>query len=735
MGQFAIEWLQALWMVLVESGPYLLVGFVIAGILSILVPAAWIARRLGGDDVKSVATAALIGVPVPLCSCSVIPTAMQLRRSGASRGATTSFLISTPETGVDSIGATWALMDPLMTVVRPVAAFMTAFASGVAVNLFGKDGDASEARPLEAASLDASPASEESELTDTEAEGGSCCSHTEPEPAPPTSCHSEEEHSVHAAAAGEETSLVRRVLNYAFGTLLDDLTPWFLIGFAISGLIVVAVPDGFFAGTLFSGWTAMLAMLIAGMPLYVCATASTPIAAAMMAKGLEPGAALVFLLAGPATNVATILVVRDLLGKRALWIYLASIAVMSLLIGSIVNALYPAFGLDPTAMDVTPGAMEHGVIATVSGVVLAGLLLRSAWRLSLGARFGRWLRKVGAPIGLDLTSWPAKVAATLFVGACLASTSVTGVAPGETVFVERFGRIVAERSDPGLVTHLPWPLRRITRVETGTIRTVEFGVATPAPADLDVVAMRARRTELNRARAESEMMTGDERLVSIKYAVQYRVTNARRWAFGASDPEALFARTCQESIRRSTATRSVQEILIEDDGEFAPEIERRLRERLRTLKIGAELVSVQLLNVHAPNSVHTDYRAVASALVDKETQQIIATRRGALTVSKARIAAAQEVRDAMTAKELSSATANGMASAFSALNAADRESGGVVRVLVTLEAMRRAFANNGDGRTIVAVPSPNIEVIRTSGAPSEAARQRSERAAAETEKR
>ena len=126
-------------MILVESGPYLLVGFIIAGVLSVVVPATWIARKLGGNDVRSVATAAIIGVPVPLCSCSVIPTATQLRRSGASRGATTSFLISTPETGVDSIGATWALMDPLMTVVRPIAAFLTAFASGIAVNLLGQE--------------------------------------------------------------------------------------------------------------------------------------------------------------------------------------------------------------------------------------------------------------------------------------------------------------------------------------------------------------------------------------------------------------------------------------------------------------------------------------------------------------------------------------------------------------------------------------------------------------------
>ena len=180
-------WLEAIWMVLAESGPYLLVGFAIAGFLAVFVPTRWVARRLGGDDARSVATAALIGVPVPLCSCSVIPTATQLRRSGASRGATTSFLISTPETGVDSIGATWALMDPLMTVVRPVAAFITAFSSGIAVNLLGGEGPG-------AAEPGIAPPSSEAD-GEVDAAGGSCCSHEPAPPPPPTtgSCCSHEE--------------------------------------------------------------------------------------------------------------------------------------------------------------------------------------------------------------------------------------------------------------------------------------------------------------------------------------------------------------------------------------------------------------------------------------------------------------------------------------------------------------------------------------------------------------
>ena len=140
MTAFALEWLEAIWVILVESGPYLLAGFLIAGALKVVIPERWIYRNLGQDNTRSVFLASLFGVPIPLCSCSVIPTAMSLKRSGASKGATTSFLISTPETGVDSIGVTYALMDPIMTIVRPFSALLTAFVSGSLVNRIVKRG-------------------------------------------------------------------------------------------------------------------------------------------------------------------------------------------------------------------------------------------------------------------------------------------------------------------------------------------------------------------------------------------------------------------------------------------------------------------------------------------------------------------------------------------------------------------------------------------------------------------
>jgi len=695
MTEMLTEWFEAIWMVLAESGPYLLVGFTIAGFLAVFVPTRWVARRLGGDDTRSVATAALIGVPVPLCSCSVIPTATQLRRSGASRGATTSFLISTPETGVDSIGATWALMDPLMTVIRPLAAFITAFASGVTVNLFGGEG----------------PGVEEPGVAAPEPEGGSCCSHAD-DAAPAHEGHDHEHDHEHDVDEGG--SVFSRAMRYAFGTLLDDLTPWFIIGFAISATIVVAVPDGFFDGTLFTGWTAMLAMLVAGVPLYVCATASTPIAAAMMAKGLEPGAALVFLLAGPATNVATILVVRDLLGLRALASYLGSIAVVSLLLGTVVNALYPALGFDPRDMDVAPGTMEHGVISTVSGVILAALLLRSAIKTRVAARFGAWIQRAGRPIGLDLTSIPARVVMGTAVAALYLSSSLTSVGPGETVFIERFGRVAQEHSEPGLIVHAPWPIDSTARVATSLIRSVEFGVDR-APVDdstVDALALMAERRRIAALEAESETLTSDGLLLSVRFGAQYRVEDARRWRYGQSAPESAVSRLAQDALRRAVATRTADEVLVGASGPFIEDVERRLSEDLERNQLGASLVRVFLHDVHAPPAVHDAYRAVASAMEDAITAEKKAQVSRVERLSQARAEALRVRSDALADRLGEEASAAGVAAAFKALVEVHGEHPSITEQSMLTDSFERAMRPADDGERRVVLPlSENIEII------------------------
>jgi uncharacterized membrane protein YraQ (UPF0718 family) len=244
---------------------------------------------------------------------------VSLRKQGANNGATTAFLISTPESGVDSISITYALLDPIMTVARPLVAFVTATVAGIAENVFGhKD----ESRRI---------------IPDLSCPVDSCCDGIACDPA----VHSQHHTSFEKIKAG---------ISYAFGDLWEDIAKWFLFGLLLAGFITVLIPDDIFSRYLGSGLPAMLLMLAVGIPLYICATASTPIAAALILKGVSPGAALVFLLAGPATNMASLTVITGILGKRATAIYLATIAISCVVFGLIVDQVYASLGFKAQAM-------------------------------------------------------------------------------------------------------------------------------------------------------------------------------------------------------------------------------------------------------------------------------------------------------------------------------------------------------------------------------------------------
>jgi len=244
---------------------------------------------------------------------------VSLRKQGANNGATTAFLISTPESGVDSISITYALLDPIMTIARPIAAFSTAFAAGIAENLFNYQAQTHAVVPDLTCPVDA------------------CCDGQNCSPS---------EHSRHHSFFEKLTAGIK----YAFNDLWEDIAKWFLFGLLLAGLITVLIPADIFSKYLGAGLPAMLLMLAVGIPLYICATASTPIAAALIMKGVSPGAALVFLLAGPATNMAALTVLTGVLGKRATAIYLATIAIAAVVFGLAVDHVYQVLGISARAM-------------------------------------------------------------------------------------------------------------------------------------------------------------------------------------------------------------------------------------------------------------------------------------------------------------------------------------------------------------------------------------------------
>ena len=327
---------------LLDASVYILFGLVVGGMLKMFLSPAYVAHHLGRGRFMPVIKAALFGIPIPLCSCGVLPAAASLKKQGANNGATTAFLISTPESGVDSISITYALLDPIMTVARPLAAFLTAMVAGFSENIMNPPKAAAVMPPDLTCRVD------------------QCCSG---EDCPP------EDHNSHHSFLEK----IGAGLRFAKNDLWGDLAGWFFIGLLAAGLITVLVPDELISTYLGGGLSSMLLMLLIGIPLYICASASTPIAAAMILKGVSPGAALVFLLVGPATNVTSISVVLGLLGKRATALYLSAIALVSVGCGLLVDMIYARLGISVKAV-VGQGAEVLPLEVRVAGAVILLLL-------------------------------------------------------------------------------------------------------------------------------------------------------------------------------------------------------------------------------------------------------------------------------------------------------------------------------------------------------------------------
>jgi uncharacterized protein len=315
---FILTILTEAWHLLLESSVYIIFGLLISGLLKVFLNPGTVVKHLGHGRFRSVFKAAFLGIPIPLCSCGVLPAAATLKKQGANNGAVTAFLISTPESGADSIAITYALLDPIMTVVRPVAAFFTAFMAGISENIFGKE----KAVVLQAPDLSCP--------VDNCCDGNGCLP---------------EKHARHHGFFEKMIAGFR----YAATDIWKDLAPWFFFGLILAGLITAAIPEDLIERYLGAGLSSMLIMLALGVPMYICATASTPIAAALILKGVSPGAALVFLLAGPATNITSLTVLTGILGRRATAIYLISIAISCVTFGLVTDQIYALSGISVNA--------------------------------------------------------------------------------------------------------------------------------------------------------------------------------------------------------------------------------------------------------------------------------------------------------------------------------------------------------------------------------------------------
>lgn len=317
-----------------EMAPYLLFGFLFAGLLKAFFPTDGIVRFMGKKSFRSVLNAALLGVPLPLCSCGVIPTAVSFYRSGATKGATTSFLISTPQTGVDSMLATYSLLGLPFAIIRPIVALITGLIGGAASHALDKDQLSPADRDPDRGIIQAKP------------------------------------------TFGQR---IKTVVNYGFGELVEDIVKWLLIGLVAAALLSMLIPDSFFSRYIGNPWIEMLVVLAASVPLYICATGSIPLAAVLLMKGISPGAALVFLMAGPATNVATMMVISNTMGKKAFFIYLATIVGGALFFGTVVNELLPPSWFGMSHMGSHEHLMGGNWVNAVSTIFLTALILVAIW--------------------------------------------------------------------------------------------------------------------------------------------------------------------------------------------------------------------------------------------------------------------------------------------------------------------------------------------------------------------
>ena len=346
----------------IESAPWLLMGFSVAGLMKAFVPSQVLAKHLGEPGLLATIKAALLGAPLPLCSCGVIPAALGLRRSGASKAATTSFLISTPETGVDSVTVSYAIMGPFMAIIRPIAAISTAITAGL---LVGPDKNAHAPQSSEPVQSCCASKTDEPAPAPKPASAESCCSKVS------------EENS----AADSIGNRLRDNMKFTFVDLIRDISLWLMIGLGIAAMVKTYVPTEFLTQW-GNGFMAFVVMALIGVPMYICALASTPIAAGLLFSGVSPGATLVFMLVGPATNIATIGLVRNELGNRALAAYLASVIGVGFAFGYLTNYLAAQWNIDFLAQTQTTHAMINTPIATAAAMVLAGLII-----FALGSKY------------------------------------------------------------------------------------------------------------------------------------------------------------------------------------------------------------------------------------------------------------------------------------------------------------------------------------------------------------
>ncbi len=623
--------LTSIWSVLVISwefllllAPFLLLGFLVAGLLHVFIPGKSVQRIMGGRGISSAAKSAAAGLALPVCSCGVVPVAIALRDKGASRPAISSFLITTPETGIDSVFVTWALLGPIVTVWRVIASFFSALLTAVFTIAFA--GDEDPARKKHGAHKD----HHGSEHEHGHSHADDLSDGIEPRVlwqslkvwltngwvrllhALPFS-QWYRQRAVHekydAAPMLRETAgnvgfvnICRRIFLHAFRDVTDDVLPALVIGIALGGAIAALAPPNLADFGLGSGMVPYLVMFAIGIPIYMCSSASTPIGAALILKGVAPGAVLVFLLTGPATNIATIMMIRARFGNAFTVTYLAGIIIGAVVAGISLDLAIAVLGIEIVANLAIQDAGVPLWLMWVSTLFLLGIMV---WRVRVGA-FQRGMAETFTNVHQllirfaaantkggrirDIFRFNSRVSYVAF-GLLLilyATRGVYTVPPGHAGFTQVFGKVIARNLQPGLHYAPPWPLGQSSVWHVKQPRAIHVGLMSGAAldkteiVDTGMAAIPIEGSETNvrgfaNTVQKGEYLTGDGNLLQILMSVHYEITDPYSYFFLIEQPENQIAHLAEMAARSFTITRALDPILREDREKFSTDVKDLLQ--------------------------------------------------------------------------------------------------------------------------------------------------------------
>ncbi|UCH84217.1 MAG: SO_0444 family Cu/Zn efflux transporter [Candidatus Latescibacterota bacterium] len=663
--------------ILSMAAPYLLFGYLAAGLLSVLLSRYQrINSLLAAPGGRPVILAALIGVPMPLCSCSVLPTALALRRQGASKGTTASFLISVPETDIISIILTYALLGPLFAVFRPLAAVITAVVTGLVINRVDSDNaDQTKNNHQDTKGHSSRPKDD----------APSCCKNGQCDDAGTSDSTTAQP----GAPPEKKRGWLARALHFGFVEMFDDIMVQLLIGILLAGAVVAWLPGFGLENVVGGSPFTYLVMLIIGIPVYVCATASTPLAVGLIAAGVSPGAALVFLLAGPATNIASLIVLHSQFGRRVLGAYLACIAVVSIFMGVWLDAI---LGPDFRSAVVHTGPLMNGgasileIVSTVLILLLAVISMRRTRVLE------RWTSSINRRFKLSIGSKTLKMAIVFFILLSYLLSGFFTIEPGERGAIKTFGRITSAYLQPGLHYHWPVPFGRADVESVRKIRRLEIGFQSE-PAVSGFAIVENTTDELD---SSTWMLAGDENIVDIRCVLHYQIIDTLDafldYLYGIKDKNELVGGAAEWALRTAVAGRSIDSLLTVDRDVVEKTVSNELLQpRLDACRAGVRVVDVTLQSVHAPPPVHWAFRDVASAAEDQKQKENLAQEYWEKTTLEAEGEAARSLAVATGKAAEHVNGARGAAHAFEAQSAAYLEGPQVMETRLYLEWLDRVL--------------------------------------------